>query len=96
MEKEIKQILLLETIEVADIRIEPDSSLAVRTYLVLYDNLDLKIKKEVLSTGASYTLPPIKSNHTKLIWQKAQQQVDNNLNDKRYNKPFEDDGAYAD
>ena len=99
MEKPIKQALLRLPIQVADIKIEPSKNPTMLTWLVLYDNLDLRIKDECTETGTTHTYSPIKSNHTKLIWQKALQQIDiegSNHNDKRYNKPFEDDGAYAD
>ena len=91
----IKRVQIIKPIEVADIKIIPDSDANVLTYLVLHDNLEISIEKELIKIGTTYKLPFIKSNHLKLIWQKAQQQLDSYF-DKRYNKPFEDDGAYAD
>lgn len=101
MATEIKHILINQIIEVDRIKIEPSEDRTVLTWLVLYDNLDLRIKKEDKLTGMVFLGSPIESNNTKTIWQKAQQQshlVPRNKtiqNDKRYEEPFEDDGAYA-
>lgn len=92
MATEIKRILIKTNILVGDILIEPNKE--ADTWLILYDNCELRILEEKDKELRLYE--PINTNNTKTIWQKAQQQVDNNKNDKRYNKPFEDDGAYAD
>jgi hypothetical protein len=63
----IKRIQIIKPIEVADIKIIPDSDANVLTYLVLHDNLEISIEKELINIGTTYKLPPRKSNHTKLI-----------------------------
>jgi hypothetical protein len=95
MEKAIKEIPIWCEFEAGDIKIKPSDTPTEATFLILYDNLDLRIKYTCRKTGITRIGSPIKSNNSKLIWQRAQQQIDLR-NDKRYNKPFEDDGAYAD
>jgi hypothetical protein len=96
MAVELKRIRIKKRIEVGNILIEPIDNEMVTTWLILYDNCELRIYEDYGQLGISRLNEPIETNNTKTIWQKAQQQIDDNQNDKRYNKPFEDDGAYAD
>lgn len=96
MAVELKRIRIKKRIEVGNIVIEPIDNEMVTTWLVLYDNCELRIYEDYGQLGISRLNEPIETNNTKTIWQKAQQQIDDNYNDKRYSKPFEDDGAYAD
>jgi hypothetical protein len=102
--KELKKIVINKPFSVGKIKIEPSESPNITTYLVLYDNCELRIRYVGKENGIEHTLAPLQTDDTKLIWQKAQQQCDEkkeekvneNKNDKRYEEPFEDDGAYAD
>lgn len=100
--KELKAIRINRDVCVGNIKIEPTKSPNLFTEIVLFDDCELRIRHTHKENGMSHTLPPLDTKDIKLIWQKAQQQVDetpindSNKLDKRYEKPFEDDGAYAD
>jgi len=104
MANELKKIVINKPFSVGKIKIEPSESPNITTYLVLYDNCELRIRYIGKENGIEHTLAPLQTDDTKLIWQKAQQQCDekkdekvnDNKNNKRYEEPFEDDGAYAD
>ena len=100
--KELKAIRINKDICVGNIKIEPFKSSELFTEIVLFDDCELRIRHTHKKNGISHTLAPLDTKDIKLIWQKAQQQVDETLKndanklDKRYEEPFEDDGAYAD
>ena len=100
--KELKAIRINKDVCVGNIKIEPTKSSELFTEIVLFDDCELRIRHTHKVNGISHTLAPLDTKDIKLIWQKAQQQVDEKPNeedkqfDKRYDEPFEDDGAYAD
>ena len=100
--KELKAIRINKDVCVGNIKIEPTKSPNLFTEIVLFDDCELRIRHTHKENGISHTLAPLDTKDIKLIWQKAQQQVDETPKndaskfDKRYEEPFEDDGAYAD
>jgi hypothetical protein len=84
MPKELKVIRINKAFTVGKIKIEPSESANIKTYLVLYDNCDLRIRYVGKENGISHTLAPLQTDDTKLIWQKAQQQFDDKIQDIPY------------
>jgi hypothetical protein len=78
--KELKAIRINQDVCVGNIKIEPTKSSELFTELVLFDDCELRIRHTHKENGISHTLAPLDTKDIKLIWQKAQQQVDEKQN----------------
>lgn len=71
MTKVIQEIKVTEQINVGTFKVEVNNELT--TQLVKFDNGEVKVRYSI-GKKSSYLTQPIPKEHSKLVWQKAQQQ----------------------